>query len=110
MENELEICSCGKNATWLYMPSSDNYPYYCDEHVPRGCSCNDTLLEFEPDIIDFYIEKGLKFRLEDRMIQGEHSEYLSHKFVIRLDDEGRELPCCEFMHLELDAELIKKLT
>ena len=28
---------CGKKATWSYMPSDENY---CDDHVPRGCSCN----------------------------------------------------------------------
>jgi hypothetical protein len=109
MKNELEICSCGKIATWLYMPLSDNYPYYCDEHVPRGCSCNNSYLEEEPDIIEHFIDIGQKFRIEDREIQGEHSEYLSHKMVVRLDDDGRELPCCEFMHLEMDAELIAKI-
>jgi hypothetical protein len=29
-------CQCP--ATWHYMPS-DGTGDYCDEHVPRGCSC-----------------------------------------------------------------------
>jgi hypothetical protein len=28
-----------KIATWEYQPS-DDYTYYCEDCVPRGCSCN----------------------------------------------------------------------
>ena len=40
-------CDCGNIATWLYMPSSSSKenPFYCDDCVPRGCSCNNTSLE-----------------------------------------------------------------
>ena len=31
-------CKCGKLATWYYMPSEHNW-VYCDNCVPRGCSC-----------------------------------------------------------------------
>ncbi len=35
------FCSCGKPAVWLYMPATERKEVnYCDEHVPRGCSCN----------------------------------------------------------------------
>lgn len=37
-----ELCikeSCKKMAVWYYMPGREEI-YYCDEHVPRGCSCN----------------------------------------------------------------------
>jgi hypothetical protein len=36
-------CNCGKKGTWLYMPSYEGpqrNDYYCDDCVPRGCSCN----------------------------------------------------------------------
>lgn len=36
-------CKCGELATWTYMPSNDGLDednYYCDNCVPRGCSCN----------------------------------------------------------------------
>lgn len=36
---KLVCLECNKIATWFYMPSSKNF-VYCDEHVPRGCSCN----------------------------------------------------------------------
>jgi hypothetical protein len=29
---------CNAKAVWNYAPSGFNY--YCDNHVPRGCSCN----------------------------------------------------------------------
>lgn len=34
------ICDkCAKDAVWLYLPGKTGGAY-CDEHVPRGCSCN----------------------------------------------------------------------
>lgn len=34
------IClKCPKPAVWNYSPSPGNR-YFCDDHVPRGCSCN----------------------------------------------------------------------
>ena len=38
-----DLCDCGKIAVWLYMPSYDGpqrNDFYCDDCVPRGCSCN----------------------------------------------------------------------
>ena len=41
MSEKVKCDVCKKNmATWLYMPSStreDNF--FCEECVPRGCSC-----------------------------------------------------------------------
>ena len=31
--------NCKIIAVWYYMPGKDEI-YYCDNHVPRGCSCN----------------------------------------------------------------------
>lgn len=30
---------CSKNAVWYYMPN-DSDRYFCNQHIPRGCSCN----------------------------------------------------------------------
>lgn len=30
---------CKSIAVWMYMPSA-KYQMRCEEHVPRGCSCN----------------------------------------------------------------------
>ncbi len=32
------LCNkCNNLAVWCYMPGGDKY--YCEDHVPRGCSC-----------------------------------------------------------------------
>lgn len=38
-------CYCGKDARWHYDPAGHINPYYCEDHVSRGCSCNDYLAE-----------------------------------------------------------------
>ena len=39
---------CFKVAVWVYIPH-DNMGYFCDDCVPRGCSCN---IDFETGIED----------------------------------------------------------
>lgn len=53
---------CSEMAVWDYMPSDMDGSYYCDAHVPRGCSCN----------------------------------WDSETQTEILDDDGRQLPCCEY--------------
>ena len=55
---------CGALAVWQYQPL-DGIGEYCDDHVPRGCSCN---------IIDMGNPRARK----------QHT-----------DEQGRLLPCCE---------------
>jgi len=51
---------CAKLAIWMYLPSSScerEDKFYCDECVPRGCSCNIdpvTLIEDTDDLGRFY--------------------------------------------------------
>ena len=72
-----EKCECGKMAQWMYMPSDDgNDPYYCDNCVPRGCSCQE---EFVNE--DDYLKE---------ILTGDEP------MVSRIDEKGRLLPCCEF--------------
>lgn len=34
-------CRCGAPAVWHYMPMTTRSDVdFCEEHVPRGCSCN----------------------------------------------------------------------
>ena len=41
---------CNKTATWLYLPSSSGINFFCDDCVPRGCTCNVMGLDIEePD-------------------------------------------------------------
>jgi hypothetical protein len=69
---------CGKSADWLYMPSSDleeAQRWACDEHVHRGCSCNE-----EP-------------------IDGDYENGDRSNWAQAVDSRGRKLPCCEWWNL-----------
>jgi hypothetical protein len=57
--------ACGAPAVWQLAPA-DSYGEYCDDCVPRGCSCN---------IIDIGNPRARK----------------QHR-----DKRGRLLPCCEY--------------
>jgi len=40
--NDRQPCDeCEAMAVWQWAPA-DSYGSYCDAHVPRGCSCNNT--------------------------------------------------------------------
>ncbi len=59
---------CNKHAVWCYMPSQQNDgDYYCDDCIPRGCSCNIINSTVEKEIYEYY-----------------------------KDELGRDLPCCEY--------------
>ena len=66
---------CGRMAVWEYMPS-DGDGIFCDDCVPRGCSCN---------VIDW----------EDPSPNPEQ-----HR-----DDLGRLIPCCEYWFFEDGVDL-----
>ena len=68
------------------MPGKEDY---CDEHVPRGCSCNAKLKEgIDPD-----------------------SEEAKHRssYTEKLDDKGRRYPCCEYSAISEDLHNSKEL-
>ena len=79
-------CECGKEAKWYYMPSSTlSNPYYCEECVPRGCSCR-----------NFYInEKGIS-ELPPLNIESKWKWIIENSIWCYIDEEGREFPCVEF--------------
>lgn len=69
--NELQLtrhrcmkCDGFKLATWCYAPTYKMF--FCDEHVPRGCTCQ----------LDMDTDEPL------------------------LDEQNRELPCCEYDYCE----------
>lgn len=77
------------------MPSTTppRYPFFCDDCVPRGCSCNG---EYTPTS-------------EEAQLNGYGENPPSHKFWkwVRegiywepTDDQGRSLPCVEFFYDE----------
>lgn len=54
MDNKL-CDKCQSPAIWYYMPSSDIQ--YCDECVPRGCSCNIFDNESDEEYVDDFGRK-----------------------------------------------------
>lgn len=88
-----EICECGQLAVWVYMPgfSSGASPYFCEDCVPRGCSCNHRYVDVmaynppleTPDLPDG--EEGVDWKW-----------IVKDKVWCYVDDDGREYPCCEY--------------
>jgi hypothetical protein len=96
-----EFCKCGQLAVWVYMPgfSSGDSPYFCENCVPRGCSCNYRSVDEnsyhppleKPDLPDG--EEGFDWKWIE-----------PNKVWCYIDDEGREYPCCEYEYDALGFE------
>lgn len=92
-----ELCECGKIATWIYMPGfqSKASPFFCDDCVHRGCSCNyrhvhfDEIEHHEQIPPDLPTEKDIPFKWIEE-----------GKVWVTLDDKNREWPCCEYDYEE----------
>lgn len=86
------LCECGKLATWEYMPSSKQYPYFCEDCVPRGCSCN---REYTPTSVE-----GAEYDRGENP-PTDHNQWrwiekdVSWEYT---DEKGRPYPCCEFWY------------
>ena len=95
-------CACGNKSTWCYLPSQSKpeYPYFCDDCVPRGCSCNH---EFTPTS-----EEGVKSGFGEIPPSGNDWKWLEepNKWC-HVDLSGREFPCCEFGY-DLDGYIVNK--
>lgn len=73
-------CHCNKDAAWYYEPSCSGRRFYCDDCVPRGCTCNYEYVVYEGE------PKDDNFIWHDK----EHGIYET------LDEKGRRYPCCEY--------------
>ncbi len=92
-------CNCGKIATWLYTPG-EKFPFYCDDCVPRGCSCNwrnrqrDGLIEGE--LPQGFEGKNWKWvTIEEQKNHGVNNPE-EKIFWVELDEDGKTYPCCEY--------------
>lgn len=79
MKNYIPCCICSKKAHWSYMPGKASY---CENCVPRGCSCNQELKEGISDLSEEASDPA--------------------NYIEKLDDFGRKLPCCEYMQITDD--------
>lgn len=87
-------CDCGKMAVWSYAPATTDTtnPFYCDECVPRGCSCNHDYDQEDMPIAETIAWHDKNDRKWKWLEQG--------KSITTIDDKGREWPCCEYFYDE----------
>lgn len=106
-----EKCDCGNVATWFYAPgggSDEGQNYFCDNCVPRGCSCNWTYADKNA-----YGPEPLKEDLMPEGVEGKDWKWvvragdenmeeitLESRVWTNIDEQGREYPCCEFWYEE----------
>lgn len=87
---------CKKNiALWYYIPSSSKsrIRYYCDECVPRGCSCN------SKHITEFPLPKDENINnliWSETCTEWHKDKQETDKYYEETDELGRRFPCCEF--------------
>jgi hypothetical protein len=88
-----EVCqNCNKKAQWIYMPSCEGSPYFCDDCVPRGCFCNYEYANCkdQPELNQDPPEDKTKFKWLDEEKNG----------WTPIDKKGREYPCVEYSYCE----------
>ena len=83
-----QYCDCGKPAKWLYMPYTDNdgNPFYCEDCVSRGCSCNH----------NHTVEDFASAPTKEDGVENVDWKWIELDKVWVSLDKGRQWPCCEF--------------
>jgi hypothetical protein len=91
-----ELCECGKFAIWCYFPGylDNSNPYFCDDCVPRGCTCNHRYVDV--NAYESSLEQPDLPAIEDEPIKWIQNE----KVWCHVDEKGREFPCCEYGYNE----------
>jgi len=123
-KNAVHKCDCGKMATFLYGPDTDdNNPFQCYDCVSKGCSCNNESFydgEDAYDTLEVQAQKQLeqlgRFYLIDygkrQMCSGKEirtikdskeieaaladTASLMHYIIVPFDENGNEYTCCEY--------------
>lgn len=93
-----DLCDCGKVAIWCYGPgfSSGNNLNFCNDCVPRGCSCNYIYVDvnsYHPPLSNPDLPEGKKGK-EWKWLDNEKTHWC------HIDDKGREYPCAEYWYDE----------
>lgn len=92
------LCSkCDKTATWWYAPYSPSKiqinAFYCEDHISRGCSCQEAL---KPGVSEKYDEYG-------------NIDNSSEDYEYYTDSLGRALPCIEYDYSEDGFDIMEYL-
>ena len=97
-----KCCQCGKMATWFYVPGRGVGNFYCDDCVPRGCTCHIRNLNYESTCVWEGINPIVYYSENDL---GDGDSYPKHCSLERkedsvafeiLDEDGRRFPCVEY--------------
>lgn len=101
---EKEKCECNKIATWWYAPGysgkDKDRPYYCDDCVPRGCSCEWTYADKkDKDSLPKGIE-GKDWKWIEKEATEKMDEIKKGEVWVSVDEKGRQYPCVEYWHSE----------
>lgn len=113
-------CSCCNNkAVWVYVPYHVGKIYYCDNCVPRGCSCNlfnkEEIPEMEyideKDNIKYWDDESVKKYTNGEVSNeefdnlGSLEKKINSTYYEILDGNNRRLPCCEYDYNEEGFEI-----
>ena len=88
-----EKCDCGKISVWIYIPgySNGDSPYFCNDCVPRSCSCNRRYSDvnaYNPPLDEPELPDG---------IENVDWKWIEKDIVwCYIDEDGKEYPCVEF--------------
>lgn len=90
-------CDCGKIAVFDYLPgySGGGNTFYCDDCVPRGCTCNHRYINvnaYHPPLDNPELPKGEE-GVDWKWIEVD-------KIWCYIDEKGREFPCVEYFYDE----------
>lgn len=97
-----KLCdTCAKEiAVWAYMPGKSDF---CENCVPRGCSCNTEITPEHPGAETEYGNMGIN-------PPEKNFKWIDEGMVwIPTDELGREYPCCEFSYYEDGIDIESEL-
>lgn len=91
MLNDKVVCNyCNNNiATWFYMPSTNDAlidHFYCEDCVPRGCSCNNEILYEDDDVEEMEYEAN---KLKESI--NSNDKYILVNYGKKEHEKGKEI-------------------
>ena len=87
-----------KDAVWLYMPGhNDGNDFFCDDCVPRGCSCN----QYAVEEFGFNNKSNSNYIFWNKELTKSTDTITNDTFYYEpVDEYYRRYPCCEYYYVE----------
>ena len=96
---KIKCCKCNKkDAVWLYMSGhNDGNDFFCDDCVPRGCSCN----QYAVEEFGFNNKSNSNYIFWNKELTKSTDTITSDTFYYEpVDERRRRYPCCEYDYEE----------